>query len=145
MRLTMKVSLPQRPSSIGDARRILVGLLSVAGAADEARGQLAVLISEACANVVQHGDAGATIDLHIVIESGRCLVEVGNRGRVPDGGGLAPTFPDAAQPNGRGLALIAALSDSAQFVATTPGYVLLRMILHLHADTNGRVVDSCGP
>jgi hypothetical protein len=35
---------------------------------------------------------------------------------------------DPLAPGGRGLPLIAALSDSAEFVATRPGYVLLRMM-----------------
>ncbi len=107
MRLTMTVSLPQQPSSIGDARHILAVLLSLTSADDQARDDLAVLLTEACANVVQHGDTGTTIDPHAVIESGACVLEVGNRGRVPDGGRLPTRAPDPAQMNGRGLPLIA--------------------------------------
>jgi serine/threonine-protein kinase RsbW len=145
MRLTVTVSLPRRPSSIGEARHILAVLLSLTTADDQARDQLAVLATEACANVVQHGDTGATIDLHIVIESDTCVLQVGNRGRVPKGGGLLHSFPDRAQTNGRGLPLIAALSDSAEFVPKAPGYVLLRVSLHLRATTRMRAVEPSGP
>ncbi|GAA0711337.1 hypothetical protein GCM10010199_08610 [Dactylosporangium roseum] len=78
---------------------------------------------------MRRGDTGTTIDLHITIESGTCVLEVGNRGRVPEGGRLPTRPPDPAQANGRGLPSIAALSDGAQFVVTAPGHVLLRMAL----------------
>jgi hypothetical protein len=47
--------------------------------------------------------------------------------------------------HGRGLPLIAALSDTAEFVATAPGYVLLRMTVQLQATTRIRAVESAGP
>jgi serine/threonine-protein kinase RsbW len=145
MRLTMAVSLPQRPSSISEARRILAVLLSLTAADDQSRDDLAVLVTEACANAVQYGETGTTIDLRVAIESGACVLEVGNRGRMPDGVRLSTRIPDPAQLHGRGLPLIVALSDSAQFVATTPGYVLLRMALRLRADTHMRAADPSGP
>jgi serine/threonine-protein kinase RsbW len=145
MRLTMMVSLPKQPSSIGEARHILAVLLSLTAADDQARDHLVVLLTEACANVVKHGDSGATIDLQVVIESGTCVLEVGNRGHLPDARGLVGTFPDPAQTNGRGLPLIAGLSERAEFVPTTPGYVLLRMTLHLQANTRMRAVEPSGP
>lgn len=145
MRLTMAISLPQQPSSIGEARHILAVLLSLTTADDRSRDDLAVLVTEACANAVQHGEPGTTIDLHVAIESGTCVLEVGNRGRVPDGGSFPTRVPDPAQLSGRGLPLIAALSHSAQFVATTPGYVLLRMAARLPARAHMRAVDPSGP
>lgn len=145
MRLTMTTSLPQQPSSLGEARRILAVLLSLTAAEEQARDHLAVVLTEACANVVQHGDLGCTIDLHVVIESGTCVLEVGNRGRRPDGAPLPSRPPDPAQLHGRGLPLIASLSDSAQFVPATPGYVLLRITVRLHAHTSARAADPSGP
>jgi serine/threonine-protein kinase RsbW len=145
MRLTMTASLPQQPSSIGEARHILAVLLSLTTAEEQARDHLAVLLTEACANVVRHGDAGTTLDLHIAIEAGTCVLEVGNRGRVPNGGRLPTRLPDPAQTNGRGLPLIAALSDSAQFVPTTSGYVLLRMAMRLQAHSHVRAGEPSGP
>ena len=134
MRLTLTASLPQQLPSIGEARRILDVLLSLTTAEEQARDHVALLITEACANVVRHGSPGTTIDLHVTIESDTCLLKVGNRGRLPNGGKLPTRLPDPDQTNGRGLPLISALSDSADFVSTTPGYVLLRITRHLRAD-----------
>jgi serine/threonine-protein kinase RsbW len=145
MRLTATVALPRLPSSIGEARHILAVLLSLTTADDQARDYLAVLLTEACANVVQHGDTDATIDVHIVVESGACVLEIGNRGRIPDSGGRFDTFPDVTQTSGRGLPLIAALSDSAEFVTTTPRYVLLRVTLRLQAQAEVHTAEPAGP
>ncbi len=133
MRLTMTVSLPQRAASVAVARDMFAVLLRLTTADEQVRDRLAVALTEACANVVQHGDPAATIDLHIVVEAGRCVLEVGNRGHGPDGGPLLAHRPDPAQLSGRGLPLIAALSDSAEFVPAPPGYVLLRITQRLQA------------
>jgi len=131
MRLVLSVSLPQQVSSISQARDMLAVLLSLTAADDTVRDRVAIVLTEACANVVQHGDPGATIDLHVVVEPDTCVLEVGNRSRRPPGTPLPTHPPDPAQLHGRGLPLIAALSDNAEFVPSTPGYVLLRITLRL--------------
>lgn len=145
MRLTMTVSLPQQASSVAEARDMLAVLLSLTTTEEQVRDRLAIVLTEACANVVQHGDPGATIDLHVVIGPESCVLEVGNRGRRPDSGPLRTRPPDPAQLHGRGLPLIAAMSDSAEFVPAAPGYLLLRTTLRLQTPTHARAADPTGP
>jgi serine/threonine-protein kinase RsbW len=133
MRLTMTLSLPRQPSSVTRARQVLTTLLSLTDADEEIRGQLAVLISEACANAVVHAGAGSTVDVGIVIDDHDCVLEVGNRGDSPDGAGLRAELPDPLTVGGRGLPLIAALADGATFTAERPGEVTLRMTKRLTA------------
>ncbi|MGI5241836.1 ATP-binding protein [Dactylosporangium sp. CA-139066] len=145
MRLTLTESLPPQPPSIGEARQMLAVLLSLTNADERSCYRLAVLLTEACANVVQHGEPGTALDLHIAIEAGTCVLEVGNRGRVPNGGTF-PALPlDPEQTSGRGLALIAAMSDRAEFVPTAPGCVLLRMTLALPGHPDARAAGRSGP
>jgi serine/threonine-protein kinase RsbW len=127
MRLTMTLSLPRQPSSVTRARQVLSTLLSLTDADDDVRGHLALLISEACANAVMHGRADSTVDIGIAIDDHDCVLEVGNRGDDPDGAGLRAQLPEPLRVGGRGLPLIAALSDTAAFTAGRPGEVLLRM------------------
>lgn len=131
MRLTMTLSLPRLPTSVTRARHVLATLLSLTDAGEEVRSHLAVLITEACANAVEHADTISTVDLAVEIDEHRCVLEVGNRGNSPEGGGLRAELPDPLTIGGRGLPLIAALADAATFTTGQPGQVLLRITKHL--------------
>ncbi|MET8082438.1 ATP-binding protein [Micromonospora sp. NPDC005237] len=131
MRVSMNLSLPRQPSSVTRARHVLTTLLSLTDAAEDSRDHLAVLISEACANAVLHADPDSVVDITIVIDDDVCLLEVGNRGSIPNGGRLDAELPAPLTVGGRGLPLIAALADTAAFVAGPPGHVLLRITKHL--------------
>ncbi|MFE9960513.1 ATP-binding protein [Micromonospora sp. NPDC005299] len=131
MRATMTLSLPRQPSSVSRARHVLTTLLSLTDAGEEPRGHLAVLISEACANAVTHGDGDGPVDVTIVIDDHECLIEVGNRGSTPDGAGLTAELPGPLTVGGRGLPLIAALADTATFLDEQPDQVRLRITVGL--------------
>ncbi|MGC4806830.1 ATP-binding protein [Micromonospora sp. DT233] len=133
MRASVTLSLPREPSSVTCARHVLTTLLSLTDAVESCSGHLAVLISEACANAVLHADADSdsVVDVAIVIEDDVCLIEVGNRGRTPDGGALGARLPGPLVVGGRGLPLIAALADTAAFVAGPPDRVRLRFTKRL--------------
>ena len=133
MRVTMALSLPRQTSSVTRARHVLTTLLSLTDVGEEARGHLAVLISEACANAVMHADHDSTVDVSVVIDGHDCLIEVGNRGSTPDGAVLVAALPDPLTVGGRGLPLIAALADTAAFLKQRPGHVLLRITKRLTA------------
>ncbi|MEU7999383.1 ATP-binding protein [Micromonospora sp. NPDC049060] len=131
MRVTTTFSLPRRPSSVTRARHVLATLLSLTDAAEDSRGHLAVLITEACTNAVLHADADSSVDITIVIDDDVCLLEIGNRGSIPAGAGLDAALPDPLTVGGRGLPLITALADTAAFVAGPSDQVLLRVTKHL--------------
>ncbi|MGV9211033.1 ATP-binding protein [Micromonospora sp. RB23] len=127
----MTLSLPRQPSTVARARHILATLLSLTDVADDVRANLAVVISEACSNAVIHADPGSTVDIAIRIDDNVCVLEVGNRGRSPDAAKLDADLPAPLTIGGRGLPLIAALSDTATFVDGPPDQVLLRVTKHL--------------
>ncbi|WP_430503084.1 ATP-binding protein [Micromonospora trifolii] len=132
MRVTMTLSLPRQPTSVTRARHTLATLLSLTDATEDSRGHLAVLITEACANAVMHADLDSTVDITIIIDDQVCLLEVSNRGISPNGAGrLDVDLPAPLTVGGRGLPLIAALADTAAFVAGPPDQVLLRITKHL--------------
>ena len=143
MRLTAAMSLPRRPSSAAHARHILETLLGLTAASHDDRGHLALLLTEAVANAVQHADSGCAVDLAITIEDDECLIEVGNRGEAPGPAALATgQSAPLTTIGGRGLPLSAALSDTAAFVPTLPGRVLLRMSKRLLGGPSFR--EPCG-
>lgn len=93
MRVTTTFSLPRRPSSVTRARHVLATLLSLTDTAEDSRGHLAVLITEACTNAVLHADADSSVDITIVIDDDVCLLEVGNRAASPTAPGSTPHCP----------------------------------------------------
>ncbi|WP_433117447.1 ATP-binding protein [Micromonospora sp. CA-246542] len=131
MRVGMMVSLPRQPSAVARARHILATLLSLTDIGDDVRANLAVLISEACSNAVIHADPSSAVDLTISIDDDVCVIEVGNRGSTPDAAKLDADLPAPLTIGGRGLPLIAALSDAATFVDGPPDQVLLRITKNL--------------
>lgn len=100
-----QVELPRAPRAAGLARGHVRELLGDAFPAD--RCDLAQLaVSELVTNAVRHGEGAIRLRLR---HDGCCL-----RGEVIDeGGGFEPELhePPADQPHGRGLLIVAALSD----------------------------------
>jgi serine/threonine-protein kinase RsbW len=131
MRIAMTTSLPRQPTSVTRARNVLTTLLSLTGATEESRSHLAILVSEACTNAVTHATEGSTIEVAISIDDDQCTLEVGNAGTNRHGSHITAELPDPLTIGGRGLPLIAALADTATFIPTPPGHVLLRITKQL--------------
>ena len=131
IRVAMTMSLPRQPASVTRARNILTTLLSLTDATEQSRGHLAILITEACANAVTHAADSSTIDIAITIDDHQCTIEVGNASTNRHAPHLTADLPDPLTPGGRGLPLIAALADTAAFIPTPHGHVLLRITKQL--------------
>ena len=131
MRVATTMSLPRQPISVTRARNVLTTLLSLTDATEESRSHLAILITEACANAVTHGADGSTVDIAITIDDHQCTLEVGNSGTNSHGSHITAQLPEPLTVGGRGLPLIAALADTATFIPTPPGHVLLRITKQL--------------
>jgi anti-sigma regulatory factor (Ser/Thr protein kinase) len=97
-----------RPEAGAEARREIVAL----PISQEARAQLALLVSELVNNAVLHADAVAEsqVSLKVRLRSGRVRVEVSDSGSGFDA--RAPISPDPLAVGGQGLLIVAALSDA---------------------------------
>jgi anti-sigma regulatory factor (Ser/Thr protein kinase) len=105
---TIDRTLPTRLDAASKARRVVVGL----PIARPAREQLALAVSELVTNAVRHAGAGdgAPLRVRVRLRSGRVRVEV-----TDEGPGFDPTSPSAVDPTtvgGRGLHIVAAVSES---------------------------------
>jgi anti-sigma regulatory factor (Ser/Thr protein kinase) len=101
----LALRLPDTLAAVGLARRAvdLVGF----SVSPDVREDAQLIVSELVANGLEHGQGGVTISL-AVSERGRLSGEV-----VDDGHGFeapAPGFP-CSTPNGRGLAIVGALTE----------------------------------
>jgi serine/threonine-protein kinase RsbW len=138
MVITMVLNLPHDAASVPVSRQVLDGCLRTLGVTPDTRADIALALSEACANVIQHAGPGREYQVQVSAANGHCAIEVVNTGSgdsqpAPDGsltgtvqggpgtgqeqaGGIALTggpVPATAE-HGRGLKIINAVVDNLQ-------------------------------
>jgi serine/threonine-protein kinase RsbW len=139
MEIQMALHLPRDAVSVPVSRQVLDSCLETLGVTPDTRGDIALALSEACANVIQHAGPGEEYEVRVSTRNCRCAIEVVNTGSddseplSPDGIGLGD-IPDSwrsgqAKPgrfavadepvtamaeSGRGLQIIDAVVDNLQ-------------------------------
>jgi serine/threonine-protein kinase RsbW len=122
MEIQLALHLPRDAVSVPVTRQVLDRSMETLGVTADTRADIALALSEACANVIQHAARGAGYDVRVSVRDCRCVIEVvsaGSRGGKPGGeplAGLAPVngpVPATAE-HGRGLKIIDAVADNLQ-------------------------------
>jgi serine/threonine-protein kinase RsbW len=128
MSIWWSLHLRREAATVPLARRMLLGAMDSAGVDSEISYDLAVALSEACANAVEHGDGARTDGYRVTacIDGDTCHVEVTDAGpgfpgvradrpatTAPPPGG--PEARPAEAEHGRGLFLIESLADHVRF------------------------------
>jgi len=138
MEIKMVLDLPRDAVSVPVSRQVLDSCLATLGVRPETRADIALALSEACANVILHAGPGEEYEVQVRARNCRCAIEVVNtahrdgepasdRGRAATregGGGSVDEQPDwfpltddrvpATAEHGRGLKIIDALADNLQ-------------------------------
>jgi serine/threonine-protein kinase RsbW len=138
MEIQMALYLPRDAFSVPVSRQVLDRCLETLGVTPDTRGDIALALSEACANVIQHAGPGEEYVVRVSTRNCRCSIEVVNAGN-PDGelsrAGIGAdtiqhrvwpgrerndSFAGADEPvtamaeHGRGLQIIDAVVDNLQ-------------------------------
>jgi serine/threonine-protein kinase RsbW len=134
MSICWSLHLRREAASVPLARRLFLGTMEAAGVDPEVCWELAVALTEACANAVEHGE-GEQSDAYEVtarIEGDMCHIEVVDAGPglpatapraasrsvaiLPGGSGAPVTLvPFTEADHGRGMHLIETLADPVLF------------------------------
>ncbi|MBV9204136.1 MAG: ATP-binding protein [Actinobacteria bacterium] len=138
MEIKMMLDLPRDAASVPVSRQVLDGCLKTLGVTPDTRADIALALSEACANVIQHAGPGDEYQVQVSARNGQCAIEVVNAGRGdgtpgPDGSGtgsardangarggrtdgmaLTSDPVPATAEHGRGLKIIDAVVDNLQ-------------------------------
>ena len=131
MEIKMVLYLPRDAASVPVSRQVLDGCLQTLGVTPDTRNDIALALSEACANVIQHAGPADEYEVLAAASNGRCVIEVVNTahrdapdpsaGRGADGqpftppaGPLSPTAE-----HGRGLQIIDAVVDNVRLTRST--------------------------
>ena len=128
MEVNVALSLPRDVASVPVTRQVLDSCLERLGVMPETRADIALALSEACANVIRHAGPGEEYEVIATTTDGRCVIEVVDRGSRDgrDGNKLPlrghPDISDQSMPqrgisghampeHGRGLRIIDAVTD----------------------------------
>ncbi len=128
MEIKMALYLPRDAASVPVTRRVLDRCLETLGVTPDTRADIALALSEACANVVLHAGPGEEYEVLVSARNGQCVIEVVNAGRGTgtaqggrgigrerlDGSALAGDLVPATAEHGRGLKIINAVTDNLQ-------------------------------
>jgi serine/threonine-protein kinase RsbW len=133
LEIKMVLYLPRDAVSVPISRQVLDSCLETLGVTPNTRADIALALSEACANVIQHAGPGEEYEVQVSAKDRQCVIEVFNTGnpdgspaafRDDDGRGLGDeqadgfTLPDdpvfAIGEHGRGLKIIDAVTDKLQ-------------------------------
>ncbi|HEX2375316.1 MAG TPA: ATP-binding protein [Actinomycetota bacterium] len=113
-----QIGLPRSPSSVGTARRFIEARIAAWSFPEPAGEQLVLIGSELVTNAVLHARTELTLTLEL--RDGRVRISVRDRSQAP--ATLRHYRPDAL--TGRGLGVVAALSDSWGISAAADGKVV---------------------
>jgi serine/threonine-protein kinase RsbW len=104
--------MPRDAASVPISRQVLDSCLETLGVTADTRTDIALALSEACANVVLHAGAEQEYEVMARATDGRCVIEVANAGD----GAVAVIPPGDPVPltaeHGRGLRIIDAVTDN---------------------------------
>jgi serine/threonine-protein kinase RsbW len=113
--------LPRDARYVSLLRDVARSLLRGLDVPEESVDDVGLALSEACSNVIRHAEGTNEYGVVLTVASASCEVEVCDLGPGFDGatlGAPGPGTPDqtATAEDGRGLALLRALTDELQFV-----------------------------
>jgi serine/threonine-protein kinase RsbW len=125
MEINLALHLPRDAVSVPVSRQVLGTCLEILGVTPDTRADIALALSEACANVIQHAGPGDEYEVLVSARNRTCVIEVVNYGRQ-DGQAAQPGRRDrlelaegmvpATAEHGRGLKIIDAVTDNLQLI-----------------------------
>jgi serine/threonine-protein kinase RsbW len=134
VQIRLELCLPRADAgAVAVIRRVLDVALAALGVTDECRGDIALALTEACANAVAHAHLGDEYQVSACADADRCVIEVTDTGVGVDFGRVtaAPTAD-----SGRGLQLIRACTDRMELRAVRPHGLTIRMTKMLTWESN---------
>lgn len=116
MEIKLILALPRDELSIPVVRRILSAAMSVLGVDRSSIDEVALAVTEACTNVLEHAEAGeSSYEVSVGIVEDMCVIEV-----IDTGGGFDPVASgmataEVSAEQGRGIHLMRQMVDRVHF------------------------------
>ena len=137
MEIRYALRLPRDVVTVPLVRTICRDAMSRLGVTQDCQGDVALALTEACANVVQHA-GGADTDYEVQIEfaGGICHIRVLDKGRGIDLRDSARTETILDQDNGRGIVLMRLMVDRIAFESRPEDGTIVHLQKRLELEEN---------
>lgn len=113
MEINLDLLLPRDAASVPATRRILTAALDALGVEDQICGDIEMMLTEACTNVIEHAAEGIDYTVRAAIQDRRCVIKVIDAGHGFDADRVP--VPDSVAEHGRGVMIMRALADDVRF------------------------------
>ncbi|MFD0684718.1 ATP-binding protein [Actinomadura fibrosa] len=113
MEISLDLLLPRDSASVPATRKILDASLQVLGVDEQIRGDIELMLTEACTNVLRHAARGDGYTVRATIQDRRCVIKVIDAGTGFDASSVPDADPNAE--HGRGLTIMRSLADDVRF------------------------------
>ena len=118
MEINMTLHLPRDAASVPVSRQVLDSCLQTLAVTPDTRADIALALSEACANVIQQAGPGEKYEVRVSAKDCRRAIEVINTSRngarrIGVVAVASDPVPESAE-HGRGLKIIDAVADNLQ-------------------------------
>jgi serine/threonine-protein kinase RsbW len=118
MEIKLVLYLPREAVSVPVTRQVLDSCLQILGVTPDTRADIALALSEACANVIQHAGPGEEYEVQVGARNRNCTIEVVNSGgRDSEPIAVADDPVPATAERGRGLKIIDAVVDNLRLTS----------------------------
>ncbi len=120
--------LPRDATSVPLTRRVLDAALTSLGVAEDCRADMQLALSEACSNVICHATQSQSYQVRVGVEGRRCTVEVIDDGPGIEASSAATAMASPLDEHGRGLSIIAKVTDEIEVRPRRPHGTHLRFV-----------------
>jgi len=116
MEISYAINLPRDALTVPMVRRLCQGAMTELGVSRICVSEVAIAVTEACANVIEHSsDTEDDYEIRVAVNEDKCEVRVVDTGRGFDADSLSTTAADVSAERGRGIQLMRALVDKVRF------------------------------
>jgi serine/threonine-protein kinase RsbW len=145
MEINYGLRLPREAATVPVVRNLVRTAMLELGVVESCVSDVALALTEACANVVEHAsDDEDEYEVRVQIDSVSCQIRIIDTGRGFDHTNLDGTMPDADAERGRGISLMKALVDNVSFESRPEAGTVVHFLKHLelHDDSPLHLIGS---
>lgn len=137
MRVHLVLCLPRDDATVPVLRHITSCALHELGVVSEVIDDVALALTEACANVVRHSGVDDEYEVRLSLEDTCCEISVVDAGRGFDSSSLAVAMAGSSEEQGRGMALMKALVDDVRFESRPEAGTIVHLVKELPLRADG--------